>query len=125
MDGKFLDHIDYSPVLARAELLNVSIYIHPYAASPQVMNIYYDGLGDQEISNVLSGPGYGWHQEVALQCLRMITSGVFDRYPKLQIVVGHMGEALPFYYWRISERLALVTKDRLQKPIQQYFHDNF
>ncbi len=124
MNGKFLDHASFAPVLARAEALGVPIYIHPFAASPQVRKIYYDGLGDENISDVLSGPGYGWHQEVALQCLRMIASGVFDRFPKLQIVVGHMGEALPFYYWRFGERLAAATSNQLQKPIQQYFHDN-
>lgn len=125
VDGKFLDHADFEPVLARAEALDVPIYIHPSFASPQVMAIYYDGLGDEWVSRVLSGPGYGWHQEVALQCLRMITGGVFDRFPKLQIVVGHMGEGLPFYYWRFGDDLAAITMDKLQNPVQQYFHDNF
>ena len=123
--GKFLDHADFAPVLARAETLSVPIYIHPNRASPEAMEVYYDGLGDKWVSFALSGPGYGWHQEVALQCLRMIVSGVFDRHPKLQIVVGHMGEGLPFFYWRFGGDLARVTADRLQKPVQQYFHDNF
>ena len=123
--GKFLDHADFAPVLARAEALDVPIYIHPNWASPQVMDIYYSGLGNEWVSRVLSGAGYGWHQEVALQCLRMIASGVFDRFPKLQIIVGHMGEGLPFFYWRFGDDLARITADTLQKPVQQYFHDNF
>ena len=123
--GKFLDHADFAPVLARAEALGVPIYIHPNWASPEVMEIYYDGLGDEWVSRVLSGAGYGWHQEVALQCLRMIASGVFDRYPRLQIIVGHMGEGLPFFYWRFGDDLARITADKLQKPVQQYLHDNF
>ena len=123
--GKFLDHADFAPVLARAEALAVPIYIHPNWASPEVMEIYYDGLGNEWVSRVLSGAGYGWHQEVALQCLRMVASGVFDRFPKLQIVVGHMGEGLPFYYWRFGDDLARITADTLEKPVQQYFHDNF
>ena len=123
--GKFLDHADFAPVLARAEALGVPIYIHPNWASPEVMEIYYDGLGDEWVSRVLSGAGYGWHQEVALQCLRMIASGVFDRYPKLQVIVGHMGEGLPFFYWRFGDDLARITADKLQKPVQQYLHDNF
>ena len=61
----------------------------------------------------------------ALQCLRMIVAGVFDRFPDLQIVVGHMGEGLPFWYWRLGDDLARATKDRLRKPVQQYLHDNF
>ena len=54
----------------------------------------------------------------------MIASGVFDRFPNLQVVVGHMGEGLPFYYWRFGEDLARTTRNRLHKPVQQYFHDN-
>lgn len=123
--GKFLDHKDFEPVLARAEALNVPIYIHPNWASQQVLDLYYNGLGDPVVSKVLSGAGYGWHQEVAVQCLRMICNGTFDRFPKLQIIIGHMGEGLPFYYWRIGDDLARVTANRLNKPIQQYIHDNF
>ena len=124
IDGKFLDHADFRPLLARAESLGVPIYIHPNWPSPQAMKVYYDGLGDELASRILSGPGYGWHQEIALQCLRMIVGGVFDRFPDLQIVVGHMGEGLPFYYWRVGEDLGRIARDRLQKPVQQYFHDN-
>ena len=91
--GKFLDHADFAPVLARAEALDVPIYIHPNWASPQAMDLYYNGLGNEGVSGTIAGPGYGWHQEVALQSLRMIASGVFDRFPKLQIIVGHMARA--------------------------------
>ena len=125
IDGRFLDHADFAPVLARAEALDVPIYIHPNSASPQAMDLYYNGLGDERVSRILSGPGYGWHQEVALQCLRMIAGGVFDRFPKLQVIVGHMGEGLPFFYWRFGDDLARITANTLQKPVQQYFHDNF
>ena len=124
IDGKYLDHADFEPVLGRAEALGVPIYIHPNWASPQATDVFYDGLGDEVLSRILGDPGYGWHQEVALQCLRMIAGGVFDRHPDLQIVVGHMGEGLPFYYWRFGEDLDRITRSRLHKPIQQYFHDN-
>ena len=92
IDGRFLDHANFAPLLARAEALRVPIYIHPNWPSPRVREVYYDGLGDALASKILGGPGYGWHQEVALQCLRLIVAGTFDRYPKLQIVVGHMGD---------------------------------
>ena len=81
--------------------------------------VRYNGLGNEWVSRVLSGAGYGWHQEVALQSLRMIASGVFDRFPKLQVIVGHMGEGLPFFYWRFGDDLARITADTLQKPVQQ------
>ena len=125
VDGKFLDHADFAPVLAKAEALDVPIYIHPNWASPAAMDLYYNDVGDPLVGRVLSGAGYGWHQEVALQCLRMIVSGVFDRHPRLQIIVGHMGEGLPFFYWRFGDDLARITAGRLEKPVQQYFHDNF
>ena len=125
VDGKFLDHADFAPLLAKAEALDVPIYIHPNWASPAAMDLYYDNVGDPLVGRVLSGAGYGWHQEVALQCLRMIVSGVFDRHPRLQIIVGHMGEGLPFFYWRFGDDLARITEGRLEKPVQQYFHDNF
>ena len=124
IDGRFLDHADFMPLLARAEALAVPIYIHPNWPSPQVLEAYYDGLGDALASKILGGPGYGWHQEVALHCLRLIVAGVFDRFPRLQIVVGHMGEGLPFWYWRVGEDLDRIAKKRLHKPVQRYFHDN-
>ena len=123
--GRFLDHAAFEPVLARAEALGVPVYIHPASPAPEIRRLYYDGLGDAWVSRILAGPGYGWHQEVALQCLRMIVAGVFDRFPGLQIVVGHMGEGLPFWYWRLGDDLARATRDRLRKPVRQYLHDNF
>ena len=122
--GRFLDHADFRPLLARAESLGVPVYIHPNWPSPKAAEVYYDGLGDELASRILGGPGYGWHQEVALQCLRLIIAGVFDRFPGLQVVVGHMGEGLPFYYWRFGEDLDRIARDRLDKPVQRYFHDN-
>ena len=122
--GKFLDHADFAPLLARAEALGVPIYIHPNWPSRRVTEVYYDGLGDPLVSKILGGPGYGWHEEVALQCLRLIVSGTFDRFPGLQIVVGHMGEGLPFWYWRVGDDLDRIARDRLDKPVHRYFHDN-
>lgn len=125
IDGKYLDNKFFDPFLAKSEELGVPIYIHPAYATKQAMEVFYNDLGNDLVSKILSGSGYGWHQEVALQSLRMIASGVFDRFPKLQIIIGHMGEALPFYYWRFAGDLTAVTKDKLKKPIQQYLQDNF
>ena len=126
---KFLDHPDFEPVLARAEALGVPIYIHPGLPPNEVFQIYYSNMRPEyqkEFQDqVLSISAYGWHQEVVTQCLRMITSGVFDRFPKLQIIIGHMGEGLPFFYKRVVDKMSEVTKDTLKKPFEQYFHDNF
>jgi predicted TIM-barrel fold metal-dependent hydrolase len=126
---KFLDHPDFEPVLARAEALDVPIYIHPGLPPDEVFQIYYSNMRpeyqEEYQDQVLSISAYGWHQEVVTQCLRMITSGVFDRFPKLQIIIGHMGEGLPFFYERVVEKMGEVTKSTLHKPFEQYFHDNF
>ena len=126
---KFLDHPDFEPLLARAEILDVPIYIHPGLPPDEVFQIYYSNMRPeyqrQHQDQVLSISAYGWHQEVVTQCLRMITSGVFDRFPKLQIIIGHMGEGLPFFYKRVVEKMGEVTKSTLNKPFEQYFYDNF
>jgi uncharacterized protein len=126
---KFLDHPDFEPVLARAEALGKPIYIHPGLPPDEVFQIYYSNMRpeyqEEFQDQVLSISAYGWHQEVVTQCIRMITSGVFDRHPNLQIIIGHMGEGLPFFYKRILEKMSEVTEKSLDKPFEQYFHDNF
>lgn len=126
---KFLDHPDFEPLLARAEALGVPIYLHPGFPPDEVFETYYritqPEYNDEYQDHILSGSGYGWHQEVVTQCLRLIMTGVFDRFPKLQIIIGHMGEGLPFFYERIVEDLSEVTENSLNKPIEQYLNDNF
>jgi predicted TIM-barrel fold metal-dependent hydrolase len=125
----FLDHPDFEPLLARAEALDVPIYLHPGFPPEEVFGIYYRTTRpgyDQEFQNyIFSGSGYGWHQEVITQCLRLIMTGVLDRFPNLQVIVGHMGEGLPFFYERIVGELSESIGDSLDKPLGQYFNDNF
>jgi predicted TIM-barrel fold metal-dependent hydrolase len=96
-------------VLARAVALDVPIYLHPGYPADEIFKILYDTTRSQYTKEfqpyIFSGSGYGWHQEVLTQCIRMITYGVFDRFPKLKIIIGHMGEGLPFYYERIVNEL--------------------
>jgi uncharacterized protein len=126
---KFLDHPDFEPVLARAEALDVPIYLHPGYPAEEIYQIYYGTTRSEYTSEyqdyIFSGSGLGWHQEVLIQAVRMITYGVFDRFPKLKIIMGHMGEGLPFYYERIANDMGEPTEDSLEKPIEQYFQDNF
>ena len=126
---KFLDHQDFEPVLARAEALNVPIYLHPGFPPKEVFDIYYrierPGYNDEYQDYIFSGSGYGWHQEVLTQSLRLIMTGVFDRFPRLQMIIGHMGEGLPFYYERVVGDLGDSTEGSLNKPVGQYFNDNF
>jgi len=126
---KFLDHPDFEPVLARAEALDVPIYLHPGYPAEEIFQIYYNTTRPEYTEEyqdyIFSGSGYGWHQEVLTQCIRMIIYGVFDRFPRLQIIIGHMGEGLPFYYERIVGDLGEAAENSLKKPLGQYFHDNF
>ena len=126
---RFLDHPEFEPLLARAEALGVPIYLHPGFPPKKVYDIYYDTSrpGEDRLfqSYIFSGSGYGWHQEVITQCLRLIITGAFDRHPGLQMIVGHMGEGLPFFYERIVGDMAESTEGSLAKPLEQYFSDNF
>lgn len=75
-----------------------------------MFDIYYRTIRpgyDQEFQNyVFSGSAYRWHQEVITQCLRLIMTGVLDRFANLQLIIGHMGEGLPFFYERILGELS-------------------
>jgi uncharacterized protein len=126
---KYLDHPDFEPVLARAESLDVPIYLHPGYPADEIFEIYYRTTRSRYTNEyqdyIFSGSGLGWHQEVLIQCVRMIAYGVFDRFPRLKIIVGHMGEGLPFYYERIANDMGEPTENSLEKPFEQYFQDNF
>lgn len=91
--GKFLDQPEFAPVLARAEKLDVPIYIHPGIPPKAVREAYYEGF-DERASFMLATAGWGWHSETAIHILRLVLSGAFDRFPRLKVIVGHMGEGL-------------------------------
>lgn len=91
----FLDDPRYSPVLAAAEALNVPIYTHPGVPLKRVQEAYYAGL-DPSVSARLSMFGWGWHAEAGVQIIRMILAGVFDKYPRLNIIAGHWGRWFRF-----------------------------
>ena len=112
LDGQFYDNERFWPVFEKAEELDVPIYIHPSFASEAMME-YYKGNYDDSVATALSAYGWAWHTETGLHVLRLFASGLFDRFPKLKIVIGHMGELLPFQLERvigISERWG--KKDR-------------
>ena len=94
-EGQFLDDPRFEPVLAAAASLGAPIYLHPAPPPAQVYQAYYGGLPDA-VAHALSISGYGWHAEIGLHSLRLIVAGVFDRFPKLQVIIGHMGEFIPY-----------------------------
>jgi uncharacterized protein len=106
-NGVFLDDASVQPVLVRAEKLGVPIYLHPAAPPPAVRQAYFSGL-EPDVAAALAGAGWGWHAECGMHVLRMIVGGVFERLPQLQLIVGHMGEGLPFSLARADEMLSPV-----------------
>ena len=92
--GAFLDDPKFAPLLARAEKLDVPIYIHPGMPPADVRKAYYEGFS-KNINFGLATFAWGWHYEVALHVMRLAVSGTMDKYPKLNFIIGHMGEGLP------------------------------
>lgn len=93
-ENRYLDDPRYLPILEASEALQVPLYIHPRAPS--------DGMATPFRDYRLEGAVWGYGVEVATHVLRLIFGGVFDRFPKLQIVIGRMGEALPFWLGRLD-----------------------
>jgi predicted TIM-barrel fold metal-dependent hydrolase len=121
-DGRFLDDPSFDPILERAAALDVPIYIHPGIPAEAVRNAYYDGLpGNFSFTMALSA--WGWHAETAIHTLRLVLSGALDRHPRLKIVIGHMGEALPFMLDRIDETTSVTAKSLLQRSVRQTILD--
>ena len=121
--GAFLDDPRFLPVWEAAAALGVPIYLHPAPPPRQVFDTYFGGLpGDS--GQVLSMNAWGWHTELGLHVLRLILSGLFDRFPAQQVIIGHMGENLPFSLARAATALGPAAK-HLKRPIAEYFHDNF
>jgi len=117
----YLDEKQYWPFWEVVEKLDVPFYLHPRNPLPQDSRIY-QGHG------WLMGPTWAFGQETAVHALRLMGSGLFDRYPKLQIILGHMGENLPFGIWRVDNTNAWIPNRHdypAKKKIEHYFLNNF
>ncbi len=108
-DGAFLDHPRFEPVLARAEALGVPIYLHPGIPDARVRAAYYDDL-PEEIMFPFAIAGWGWHADTAVHVLRLVLSGALERHPRLQLIIGHMGEGIATMLPRFDEILSPILK---------------
>jgi hypothetical protein len=120
--GRFLDDPMFRPLLAEAERLEMPIYLHPAAPPPAVHDAYFRGF-EPTVEWSLSSGAWGWHAETGLHILRLILAGVFDRFAQLQVIVGHMGEMLPFMIARIDGILA-PSRSGLERPVSDYLRGN-
>ncbi len=120
-EDRFLDDPRFDPILARAERLDVPIYLHPNLPPQSVREAYYQGLpGDAGFR--LSMAAWGWHSEVAIHVLRLVLSGTLDRHPKLKLIIGHMGEGLAAMLVR-SDRVLAGDVNHLTRSVSKTILD--
>jgi hypothetical protein len=121
--GRYLDDKFFWPIFERAQELRVPIYLHPTRPPQQVVQAYFVGNFPHEVTMQLSIAAWGWHIETAVHVIRIISSGVFDTYPRLQLIIGHLGEGLPFMLQRLDQNLPMqMTK--LNRPFSSYLREN-
>jgi len=120
--NEWYDQAKYFSIFEAAEALDAAIYIHPRAPRWDMAG-GFDTFG---MENAL----WGYGVEVSTHCLRLIFSGLFDRFPKLKIVIGHMGEGIPFWLWRLdymhkNSALKSGVAPKLELTPSEYFKRNF
>ena len=117
----YYDHASFRPFWAEIERLDVPFYLHPRNPRPEDAGIY-------EGHSWLLGPTWAFGQETAVHALRLMGSGLFDAHPRLQIIIGHMGEGLPYSMWRIDNRNKWMSQQNqypAKRKIADYFRENF
>lgn len=117
---KNMDHPDFLPILDAAAALGVPLFIHPQIPQRAVRDVYYSGFGDA-VDTAFATFALGWHYEAGIQFVRLMLAGVFDKYPNLQIILGHWGEVILFYLERLS---ALGRVGALERPVIEYVQNN-
>jgi hypothetical protein len=120
--GRYLDDKFFSPIFECAQALNVPIYLHPTVPPKPVVEASFGGFAPP-VSAMLAAAAWGWHIETAVHLLRIILGGVFDRYPRLQIVIGHLGEGVPFMLPRLNRNLP-PELTKLARPLAAYLREN-
>ena len=119
--GEYLDDPKFWPILEAAEALDRCLYIHPRAAS----DTFKGPLQDYGMDSAM----WGYGMETGTHAVRMMAGGVFDRFPRLKVCIGHMGEAVPFWLWRLNfmntraQKAGRIAKTK--RSMAEYFQDNF
>ena len=121
--GRYLDDGFFWPILECATSLEVPIYLHPTPPPADVVATLYRGNYPDQVADGLATAAWGWHIDTALHVLRLILSGAFDRFPSLQLIVGHLGEGLPFMLPRLEQALPAAFT-HLDRPLGAYLREN-
>ena len=122
-NGLFFDDKRFWPIFERAQALDVPLYMHPAVPHPAVVEAYYKDYLD-EFPGLLTA-AWGFTVETATQGIRLVLSGVFDAYPEVKIILGHLGESLPFSLWRIDQALARQGNKNTLFSFRDYFCKHF
>jgi 2,3-dihydroxybenzoate decarboxylase len=116
--GSFLDEKKYWTIFERAEALDVPIYLHPTLPHPDAVKAYFQGYEE------LARAGWGFAVDTSCHFLRILFAGVFDAYPKLKIILGHLGEGLPFAMHRLDDHTRASAKRRGLKHSPLHYLQN-
>jgi predicted TIM-barrel fold metal-dependent hydrolase len=117
-NGEFLDDKKFWPIFEAAQSLDVPIYLHPRDPHPSAQ-FYFAGYPE------LATAAWGFTLDTVSHFLRLIFAGVFDAYPRLQIILGHMGEGIPFFLDRLEDHTSIAAKRRgLKKGAAQVMREN-
>jgi predicted TIM-barrel fold metal-dependent hydrolase len=122
-DGLFIDDRRFWPIFARAEALDVPVYVHPGRPHQAVIDAYYKDYAEKYPSILSSG--WGFTVETATAGVRLVLSGVFEAHPGLKIILGHMGEGLPFSLWRIDRGFSEASRRDAGVPFREIFCRHF
>jgi 5-carboxyvanillate decarboxylase len=123
VQGNYLDDKKYWPIFEMAASLDVPIFLHPTTPSSSSIKPYED------YGFALAGPPWGFGAETSLHALRLIYSGLFDKYPRLKIILGHLGEGLIFWLYRLDFSFKRPWMEAIRPQIKrmpsEYLRDNF
>jgi len=117
--GSFLDERKYWTIFERAQALGVPIYLHPTLPHPEAVKAYFEGYEE------LARAGWGFAVDTSCHFLRVVFAGVFDAYPRLRIILGHLGEGLPFAMHRLNDHTwRSAARTGLKQTPLQYIREN-
>lgn len=114
-----MDDPVYLPIYEAAAAMRVPLYLHPQSGVPEVRAALYEGFAP-DVSALFAISGIGWHYEAGVQAIRLILSGVLDRFPDLQLILGHWGEVVLFYLDRLD---LLAHAAKLPRSFNDYARD--